>query len=178
MPGIHGTQYGSFVPTNFIWDIQQVLQLEEITPEFKELLVRLYQNLSVMADVVNSKDTGIYNTLEFVNSQQFFPNPAYNSSTDIVASLRPDYRMVVNFGPLPNSGTKSVAHNIAVNGATIFTRIYATATNPDTLAIPIPNVSSSNPVAIDVDPTYVNITTTTNMTAYTQVIVVIEYLKT
>lgn len=174
----YGAEYGSFVPTNFIWDIQQVQQIEDISPELKELLIRLYQNLGLMANVLNSKDTGIYDISEFVNSQQFFPNPAYNSSTDVTPVLRPDYRMVINFGPLPNNTTKSVAHHIVVNGATIFTRIYATATNPDTLAIPIPNVSSSNPVSITVDPTYVNITTTTDMTAYTQVIVVIEYLKT
>ena len=175
---INFTQVGAFVPTNFIWDIQQIQQLEEISPEFKELLVRMYQNLGLMATVLNTKDTGIYQLTEFVNGQRFFSNPAYNSSTAVQPTPRQDYRMVINFGALPNSTTKSVAHNIAVNAGTTFTRIYGAATDPDTLGIPIPNVDATNPVAINVDPTYVNITTVTDMTAFTSVIVVIEYLKT
>jgi len=134
--------------------------------------------LSLMADVLNAKDTGIYQLTEFVNSQQFFSNPAYNSSTNVQPALRPDYRMVVNFGALPNNTTKSVAHNISVNNATIYTRIYGASTYPGVLGIPIGNVSSTIPVAITVDPTNVNITTTADMTAYTQTIIVIEYLKT
>lgn len=178
MAAPQSTQFGAFVPTNFIWDIQQIQQLEEISPEFKELLIRMYQNLGLVANVLNTKDTGIYQLTEFVNGQRFFSNPAYNSSTAVQPTQRQDYRMVINFGALPNNTTKSVAHNIAVNGATVFTRIYATATTPGTAGIPIPYVSSSNPVQINVDATNVNITTTTNMTAFTTVIVVIEYLKT
>lgn len=172
------TQFGAFIETNFIWDVQQIQQLEELSPEFKELLVRLYQNLGKMATVLNVKDTGIYQLTEFVNGQTFFSNPLYNSSTAVSPTPRQDYRMVINFGALPNNTTKSVAHNIAVNSATVFTRIYATATTPGTAGIPIPYVSSSNPVQINVDATNVNITTTTDMTAFTTVIVVIEYLKT
>ena len=171
------TQYGSFVPTNFIWDIQQIQQLEEISPEFKELLVRMYQNLGLMATVLNTKDTGIYQLTEFVNGQTFFSNPSYNSSTNASPQQRQDFRMVVNFGALPNSGTKSVAHGITITSSTIFTRIYGAATDPGVRGIAIPNVDSTNPVAINIDPTNVNITTVTNLSAYTQTIVVFEYLK-
>ena len=162
-----GTQVGSFIATNFIWELSQIGQLEDISPELKELLIRLYQNLGLMATVLNTKDTGIYQLTEFVNGQRFFSNPAYNSSTAVQPTPRQDYRMVINFGALPDSTTKSVAHNIAVNAGTTFTRIYGAATDPNTLGIPIPNVEATNPVQINVDPTNVNITTTTNMTAFT-----------
>ena len=35
-------QVGAFVPTSFIWDVARVGEIEVNSPEFKELLVRLY----------------------------------------------------------------------------------------------------------------------------------------
>ena len=77
----NSTQYGAFVPNTFIWDVQQLQQVDLNSPEFKELLVRLYQNLGLMCDVLNIKDTGMYQVTELVNGQLFFSNPANNSST-------------------------------------------------------------------------------------------------
>lgn len=172
-------QYGSFLQTNFIWEIEQIYQLDEITPDFKELLVRLYQNLGLTASVVNSKETGLYQSLEFINGQQFFPNPAYNSGTNNIAVQRSGWRRcITNFGTLPNAGTKSVPHYIDFTPTTAFTRIYAAATNPGNAAIPIPNVDLVNPVSINLDSTNVNITTVTNLSAYVVTIIVLEFLKT
>ena len=66
------TQYGAFVPTNLIWDVQQLQSVDVNSPEFKELLVRLYQNINNIALVLNIKDTGMYQLSEFVNGQLFF----------------------------------------------------------------------------------------------------------
>jgi hypothetical protein len=86
----------------------------------------------------------------------------------------------VNFGALPNNTTASVAHGISVTANTVFTRIYACGTNPNTKFVPIPYVNVGTPgdgVELWVDTTNVNIkTTTANWTSYTA-IVVVEYLK-
>ena len=78
----NSTQYGAFVPNTFIWDVQQLQQVDLNSPEFKELLVRLYQNLNLMANVINVKETGMYPLEEFNTGNSWFPNPANNSSTD------------------------------------------------------------------------------------------------
>lgn len=171
---------GSFVPTSYVWDVAQLYAIDVKSPEFKELLVRLYQNLNLMALSLNTRDAGYYNTAEFINGQLFFPNPALNSSTQQDAVFRQVYRMVVNFGSLPNTGTKSVAHGITVTPMTTFTRIYAASSNTiGNSYIPIPYASPTlaNNIEINVDATNVNITTGSDRTAYTITYVILEYLQ-
>lgn len=174
---------GAFVPSNYIWDVQQLYEVDVKSPEFKELLVRLYQNINNIALVLNIKDSGIYNTSQFVNSQIFFPNPALNSSTSQTPEFRQVYRTVINFGALPNTATKSVPHNITCTTSTSFTRIYACASKP-TVAfgyLPIPYASATavaNNIELNVDATNVNITTAADYSAYTITYVILEYLQT
>jgi len=170
---------GLFIPTTNIWDVQQIQEVDVNSEQFKELLVRLYQNVNNIALAVNLKDSGYYNTLEFVNSQLFFPNPALSSKTAQTAVFRQVYRKVINFGALPNTGAKSVNHYIDVNPAFSFTRIYATATNPDVEFIPIPYASASGAdnIELSVSDTQVTITTASDRTAFTITYVILEFLK-
>lgn len=175
------TNVGSFVRTTDVWDVNEIYSTEVTSPEFKELLVRLYQNLNNMAVSLNTRDAGFYSNQEFVNGQKWFPNPANNSSTETVATQRQVFRMVVNFGALPNTGTTPVVHGITVTPATTFTRIYGAASKPTTAFsyIPIPYASSTaaNNIELSVDATNVTITTGSNRSAYTICYVVLEYLK-
>jgi hypothetical protein len=175
----NATLYGSFIPTTNIWDVGQLYQTDVNSQEFKELLVRLYQNVNNIALALNLKDTGYYIRQEFVNGQQYFPNPANNSSTATAASMRQVFRTTVNFGALPNNATKSVAHNIPITAGFSFTRIYATASDTTGLTyIPIPFVDTAgNNIELYVDATNVNIITTSNRTNYNICYVVIEYIK-
>jgi hypothetical protein len=173
-------QSGSFVPTSYIWDVARLYEIDVRSDEFKELLVRLYQNLNLMAIVLNGKDTGIYNTYELVNGQTFFPNPLLNSSTEVNPTFRQVYRLVINFGALPNAATKSVPHGITITPATTFTRIYATASDTTgNTFIPIPYASLTlvNVVEINVDATNVNISTGIDRTNYNVCYVILEYLQ-
>jgi hypothetical protein len=174
------SQVGSFVPTTNVWDPAELYSVEVTSPRFKELLVRLYQNINLMAIVLNTKDSGYYNNIEeFVNGQVWFPNPALNSTSQLTPTFRQVFRTVVNFGPLPNAGTTSVPHNIPITDGVTFTRIYGAAS--DTAGhnyIPIPYVEASGAlVAIQVDATNVNITTVDDRTNYTVSYVVLEYIK-
>lgn len=170
---------GAFVPTNNVWDVSDIYETEVTSPAFKELLVRLYQNLNLMSLVVNMKDTGLYVDSELVTSNQYFTNPALSSATQQNPTLRPVFRMVVNFGALPNTATKSVAHNINPTLSFTFTRIYGCSTNPLTSYIPLPYASPVlvNNIELNADATNVNITTGSDRTAYTTTYVVLEYIK-
>ena len=122
--------FGAFVPTTNIWDPSEVEETEVTSPAFKELMVRLYQNLGLMSTVLNTKITGYYDTQEFVTGELYFPDPGATSLTN---NPTPDYRQVkskvINFGALPN-GTKNVPHGITVTDNTIFVDCYGMATDP------------------------------------------------
>lgn len=170
---------GSFVQTTQVWDISQIYELNANSPEFKEFLVLLYQQLNQVATVLNTKDSGFYDTSQFVNGQILFPNPTLNSSSSTTPVFRQIQRLVINFGPLPNTATKSVAHGITITAATTFTRIYATANDPSTSFIPIPYASNTagQSIELNVDATNVNITTGSDRTAYTTCYVILEYVQ-
>lgn len=171
---------GSFVVTTNVWDVARVYETDVGSPEFKELLVRLYQNVNNIATLLNIKDTGVYNTFEIINGQRYFPDPALNSSTAGVAVARQVYRTTVNFGALPNAATKSVAHNITTTPKTTFTRIYATAsdtTGREYLPIPYASATTNDIIELSVDGTNVNITTGSDRTNFTVCYVVLEYLQ-
>ena len=160
---------GLYVPSTNVWDVQQLLEVDIYTPEFKELLVRLYQNVNNIAIALNNKDSALYFQEEFLNSQVFF-NP---NSVD-PNNQRQVYRKVINFGALPNTATTSVAHGITFDANSNMTRFYGAATDPAGLTyIPIPSLQAN----LTADVTNVNITTTANLTNYTRTVVVLEYVK-
>jgi hypothetical protein len=173
-------EIGSFVPTSYVWDVARLYEVDVNSDEFKELLVRLYQNINSISLALNIKDTGVYNTSEFVNGQIYFPNPILNSSTPTTPDFRQVYRLVINFGALPNASTKSVPHGITITPTTTFTRIYATASDPtDNFYIPIPYASNTpaDCVEIYVDATNVNIIDGIDKTNFTVCYVILEYLQ-
>lgn len=173
--------YGSFVPTTSVWDVGPILEVDVTSPQFKELLVRMYQNLNLMSNVLNVKDTGYYNTLEYVCGQLYFPNQALGLNASLSGVFRQVFRTVIDFGALPNAGIKSVPHELIFNESTVFTRLYGTASDTTGLTyIPIPYSSAAaitGNIELSVDVTNVNITTGSDRTNYDTCVVVLEYLK-
>jgi len=151
----------SYVPPSVI--------LPEDPTQLRNVLTEKFQRL---IEAVNDKDIGQYNTVELINGQLFFRsgNPQ---------SYRQVYRKVVDFGALPNTGTKNVAHGITWNSNTRFTRIYGTATDPSTRAIPLPYVDTTagNSIELSVDTTNVQVITAADYTGYTDTYIVLEYTQ-
>lgn len=156
------------------------LEMPKDLDEFREICSLLFMRI---IDAVNKKEGSLYYLQEIGNFQSYF-----TANQPFV--YRNVYRMVVNFGALPNATTKSVAHGIVGIDPTTgpstfsFTLIDATSTNPTNGAeqfIPIPYIDTSGAVgsnvAIYVDQTNVNITTTADLRAFTTTYVVLEYLK-
>lgn len=174
------TSTGSFVPNTFIFDVSQLYATDVSKPEFKELLVRLYQNISLMCNVVNIKDTGMYLTQELVNSQLWFQNPSLNSNTPQVPEYRQVYRTVINYGPLPNTAETSQPHNLTISNQYTFTRIYGAASDTTGLNyIPLPYASPvlAENISLRVDATNVYIKTGSNRSNFNISYVVLEYIK-
>ena len=105
----------------------------------------------------------MYPLNQIVNGQQFFPNSSDSYMQPI--NYRDVFRVVINFGALPNATTKSVAHGISVNAGTTFTCIYACASDTTGFNyIPIPYASPTlvNNIELKVDATNVTIITGSN----------------
>lgn len=172
-------QYGANVNTTNVWDPSSIPS--QLDPVLREFFIRMYQNLNLMANVLNVKETGQFPTqFETVNGQQYFSNPANTSATNAKAIERPVYRTTVNFGALPNAGLKSVAHGIPFTAAFSATRIYGAASDTTGLTyIPLPFASPvlNENIKLDVDAVNVNVTTGINRTNYNLCYIVIEYLK-
>ena len=180
---INASSYGAFIPSSQVWDVSEIYQTEGLSPELKELMVRLYQNLNNMANSVNTKETAFYSNQEFATGQTFPPSTV-NSSSQASPPYRQSYRTMVDFGALPNSASKSVAQNIimppAPNSGFSATRIWGAATNQTgSLWIPIPYASSTlaKNIQLDVNATHVIITTAFDWSAYTVTKIFLEYLK-
>lgn len=173
--------YGAFVPTTNVWEISEIYSVQIDSPQFRELLVRLYQNINNIALVLNIKDSGYYDLKEFVNSQLFFPNPVLNSLSTTKPVYRQVLRKVINFGSLPNAATKTVAHGITVSSATSFTRIYGAATDPvgfNYIPLPFASPVLVDNISLSVNATNVVVTTGANYSNFTTTYIVLEYLQT
>lgn len=175
------TSFGSYVPTTNVWDVNEILNAN-LDPKLTELLVRLYQNLNLIAMVINTKDTAYYDTNELVNGQLFFPNSSTQTTSfsSTLASYRQVYRKVINFGALPNTTTKSIAHGITVTKSTVFTRIYGTSTNAiagEYIPLPYASATALNTVELFVTTTQVTIITSADYSAYTTTVVILEYVQ-
>lgn len=166
---------GLYLPTTQIWDpvIIEQYNLSD-KDQLKELFVRLYRNLSTMSDTINLKESAYYPQQEFMTSQQFF-----TGQPNVSNQQRPSFRQTINFGALPDTTTKQIAHNLTLGDYVTATNIYGAATKPASLElIPLPYASTiGDNIELWIDATYVNIATKANWSAYTKTIVVIEYLK-
>lgn len=155
------------------------MEMPKDPDQFREITSLFFKRI---VDAVNKKEGSLYYPQELGNFQVYFTSGAPYVFRNV-------YRMVVDFGALPNAGIKSVAHGIqGINPASgpstfSFTRIYATASNQTNAAesfIPIPwaSASGTDNIQITIDATNVNITTTSNKSGYTITYVVLEYVKT
>jgi len=170
-----------FLETTQVWDVSEIYSTEVTSPEFKELLVRMYQNLNNMAMNVNIKDSGLYDTSEFITGQQFFPGADVDSTKTSKPINRSIYRKVINFGALLDTTFKNIPHGITCNTSTLFTRIYGVANKPTAafsyLPLPYSTGVAGDEIELSVDATNVTITTGSDRTAYTECYVVLEFLK-
>lgn len=178
-----GSQNSTSIATTAILDADVLETVDVTKPEFKELLVRLGYFINDMVLALNDKDTGIYPLQEYPCGKRLFPNPSYAVGSTPSQVDRPVFRTTLNFGALPNTATKSVPHNITVNGNFVCTYLQAFATRPTGgfMFLPIPYVDPNtlaNSILINGDATNINITTAANYSAYTLCVVYIEYVQT
>lgn len=182
---------GLYIQQTPIFDVQALQEVEVTSPEFKELLVRLYQQINNISSAVNLKATGLKLNEEYRNSNNYFPTEQRGNYAPNQLEYRPVFQMVVDFGALPNAATKSVAHNIPIGLSTvagvnpyICVGLQGWATKPDTAGIgirwiPLPYATetANGDIEVYVTATDVVVTTSIDYSAFTKTTFVLEYLK-
>jgi len=177
IPTVNQNISGSFVPTTWILDVASIRSIDVNSDEFKELLVRLYQNLNRMVLSLNAKENGFYALNQVVTGKQYFPSTPGTSL--VQQQYRPVTGLVINFGILPIAATKSLPHGIDFNAMVSFTHVYGTSTDPvNKRAISLPYASPTliDNIELNVDATNVNVTTGIDRSNFTITYIVLEFL--
>lgn len=143
------------------------------TKDFQQFIIQLTDLYTKMSKASNSKDIGIYETVEQLNGQKYFgADPQHKRNI---------YRKVISTGALLNAAPTAVNHGLnggaAVPNTWRFVRQYGWAIDPATpLWIPIPN-GGIHDCSLQVTATQVIITPTVNLAAFTESYVVLEFWK-
>jgi len=142
----------------------------------KELIRNIYRKTDELVYLINTKDTAIYDYEEIFTSQQWYAGQEQNEQKMI-------YRKVIDFGALPAAGTKSVAHNLNkdITGATIpinanwdFIKIRLKAFDPASVTW---FANLGHFCSVSVSALNVLVQVQTNLSAFTQSEVILEYTK-
>ncbi len=122
------------------------------------------------ASAINLKDTGIYQTIEQINSQTFF-------DTNNPQQVRNAFRKCFVVPAIATSGTAMITHDIS--GVTTYTRIYGTCITdaPDNRPIPYSAITTTDNIEMKVTSTQIVIANGSTAPNITSGIVVLEYLK-
>lgn len=162
-------------------------QLESFVPvydaipdKWEEARAFIVEQLKRISNAVNIREIGWFLDEELLSGKAFIPGSENLDNLSTSQVFRQVLRKVVDFGPLPAAGTKSIPHGITFTDNFTLVQMFAAATDPVALtAIPIPyaHPTAANAVALDMDSTNVNITVGVNRSAYTRCFVTIEYLQ-
>lgn len=139
----------------------------------------IVEQLKRLANAVNIREIGWFLDQELLSGKSFIPGMNQGISGGSSQQTRSILRKVVDFGPLPNTTTKSVPHGIFVDANFSLIQLFASATDPTNLqALPIPYVGvTTDDVSLYMDQTNININTKSDRTSFTRCFVIIEYIQ-
>lgn len=148
-------------------------------PETQQITTEnLSESMNETASMVNLKESGIYDRVEYVCGKTYFPTTDSTSTQRL--TLRPVYRKVIDFGALPNAALKNVAHGLTINTGFTITELYGAATDPagpNYIQLPYSSPTANQNISLKMDGTNVTVTTGIDMTAYTTCRIIIEFLR-
>lgn len=153
---------------------------DAIPDEWQDARAFVVEQFKRLANAVNIREIGWFLDEELLSGKAFIPTiDQGGGATNQV--FRQVLRKVIDFGMLPNAGTKTVPHGITFDSNFTLTFMTAAATDPvgfNALPIPYANPTALNTaISLSMDSTNVVITTGINLNNYTRCYVTIEYLQ-
>lgn len=161
--------------------LESYVPVYDVVPEkWEEARQFLVEQLKKLATAVNSREIGFYLDQELLSGKAFIPG--VNIATDGGSSqqFRTILRKVIDTGTLPNTGIKTIPHDITIDANFTLIDLYGAATDPtNLLSIGLGHaaISSPNTVEIFLDSVNVVILTGSNRSSYTRSFIIIEYMQ-
>lgn len=157
---------------------ESYLPVYDVVPEkWEDARAFIIEQMKKISIAVNIREIGWFLDEELLSGKAFIPGTNTGGSSQ---QYRQVLRKVIDFGTLPNAGTKSVQHGIIFDDNFTLIQMFASATNPTThFALPIPYVEQTpgQSIQIYMDATNINIVTAFNFSGYTRCFVVVEYMQ-
>ena len=148
--------------------------------EFQDYMTQLTQAFNNMALVVNQKQTGFFDTVEFTTSQFWYP--VVDPTGVVPPTFRPGLRTVYPFAM--QNGTidpvQTIAHELTFSTSFMIVGMWGVANWPNNEAINLPYTSISGPSAfieVEVNTTDIVITTQFDYSAYTNCFICLDYVQ-
>ncbi len=162
--------------------LESYVPVYDVVPEkWEDARPFIVEQLRRLATAINIREIGWFLDEELLSGKSFIPGVNNGNTSGTSQTFRSILRKVIDFGALPNAGTKSLPHGIVFDNNFTLIDLWAAATDP--VAFLAFNINFSNPLAnivavnVTMDATNVNITTGVNYSAYTRTYVVIEYCQ-
>lgn len=162
----------TLIPTSNVIDISRIESLDPRSSEFRSFMVSLTDNVNKILLTINDKAVGAYGTNETVSGKSYLYGDNQNPKSGLTK--------LVDCGALLNAGTKRIAHGLDSSWGYSFKAIYGATSDPVAkIYLPLPYASQTATEVIKVwlDDTYVNITTGSDRTAFTDTTIFLEYLE-
>lgn len=154
---------------------------DAIPKTWEEARPFIVEQLKKISDAVNIREIGWFLDEELLSGKAFIPGSNDVLDGDTSVRYRTMLRKVIDFGPLPAAGVKSVPHGIVFDNNFTLIQIWASATDPiGLICFPIPYADPNvlaNAVLLTMDAVNVNIGVGINRTNYTRCFVIIEYTQ-
>jgi hypothetical protein len=151
---------------------------DAVPDKWEEARPFIVENLKKISNAVNLRTIGWLLDEELLSGQAFIPGTGLTGTSQ---QYRQVLRKVIDFGALPNTATKSVAHGITFDANFTLIHMWASATDPTGLqAFPIPFADPTVPtstVSVYMTNTNIVISTGSNRSAFTRCFVFIEYIQ-
>lgn len=152
----------AFVPS---YDI-----IPEDWPHARQFLV---EHLKRISNALNVREIGWFLTEQSLAGKNLFRTDESNDQ------FRSILRIVINFGALPNAGTKTVAHGLTIDANFSIVNMWLGATDPvNFVGFGLSYFSiAAGDIKLSYDVNNVIVTTASNYSAYTTTYVVMEYTQ-
>lgn len=160
-------QFESFVP---VYDM--------VPEKWEDARQFLVEHLKKISNAVNIREIGWYLDEELLSGGAFIPGVTIPGNNP--ANYRQIFRKVIDFGPLPNTGTKTIPHGITFDNNFTLLHLYGAATQPSSNAIPLPYIEvavTPGNIQLYMNTTHVIVITESNRSAYTRCFITIEYIQ-
>ncbi len=161
-------------------ELESYVPVYDVVPEkWEDARPFLVETLKKMSNAINIREIGYFIDDETLTGQSFIPS--VNTPTGSSQQFRSVLRMEINFGALPAAGTKSMAHNIFVDGNFSLVNMYLAATKQTVpykaFSLQYFSITTPGDIILYMDATKVYVTVTTDYSSYNQAYICIEYLQ-